>query len=92
MVVDAPVLDDEEERQVGAIGSVCLLVMGLLGGCMVPRIIMPASMQTIGLFTPHAWALDAYAQLLASPNPDVSRVWLSCGVLLAFGAAFTALA
>ena len=41
------------EKQLGGIGSVVLLVMGMLGGCMFPRLLMPPFMQTIGLAVPH---------------------------------------
>jgi ABC-2 type transport system permease protein len=44
--------------------------------------------------TPHAWALDAYQELLVPPGPDLppsadARVILqSCGALVLFGFAF----
>ena len=41
-----------------------LLTLSALGGCFVPRFIMPGWLRTIGLVTPHAWALDAYQDLL----------------------------
>lgn len=76
------------ERQVGAIGSVCLLVMGLLGGCMVPRALMPASMQKVGLFTPHAWALDGYYEVLVRAGAGIADLALPIAVVAAFGLAF----
>ena len=53
---------------------------------------MPDEMKQISRVTPHAWALDGYAQLLVNPRPELATVWQSCAVLLAFGAGFTALA
>jgi len=79
------------ERQVGAIGSVCLLVMGLLGGCMVPRALMPASMQKFGLFTPHAWALDGYYDVLVRAGAGVADVALPIAAVAGFGLAFAAI-
>jgi len=76
------------ERQVGAIGSVCLLVMGLLGGCMVPRALMPASMQKVGLFTPHAWALDGYYDVLVRAGTGLADLAIPIAAVLAFGLAF----
>ena len=76
------------ERQVGAIGSVCLLVMGLLGGCMVPRALMPAGMQKVGLFTPHAWALDGYYDLLVRAGTGVADVALPIAAVTGFGVLF----
>jgi ABC-2 type transport system permease protein len=52
------------QKQVGAIGSIVLLTMGLLGGAMFPRLAMSPLMQKVGLVTPHAWSLDAYYDLL----------------------------
>ena len=49
---------------------------------------MPEQMQTISRVTPHAWALDAYRQLLTKPKPDLAMVAKACGVLTGFGAGF----
>lgn len=76
------------ERQVGGIGSICLLVMGLIGGGMIPRMAMPATMQAIGLLTPHAWALDGYYDLLIRPGTTVLDVLPQIGALLGFAALF----
>jgi ABC-type multidrug transport system permease subunit len=80
------------ETQVAVYGTLLVLVMGGLGGSLMPRDLMPEQMKTASLVTPHAWALDAYNQLLASPNPNEQVVLTACGVLLAFGAVFTLLA
>ncbi len=80
------------ETQVAVYGTLLVLVLGGISGSLMPRELMPEQMKTASLVTPHAWALDAYAQLLASPNPDVHAVFVSCGVLLAFGAVFTLVA
>jgi ABC-2 type transport system permease protein len=80
------------ETQVAVYGTLLVLVLGGVSGSLMPRDLMPEKMKAISLATPHAWALDAYAQLLASPNPDPAFIATSCGVLLAFGAVFTALA
>jgi ABC-type multidrug transport system permease subunit len=76
------------ERQVGAIGSVCLLVMGLLGGGMVPRPIMPQSMQTVGLFTPHAWALEGYYDILVRQGTGIGDVLPEILAVAGFGVGF----
>ena len=80
------------ETQVAVYGTLIVLVLGGVSGSLMPRDLMPEQMKKISLITPHAWALDAYSQLLASPNPDVSAVLTSCGVLLAFGLVFTVIA
>jgi ABC-type multidrug transport system permease subunit len=80
------------ETQVAVYGTLLVLVLGGISGSLLPRELMPEQMKTVSLVTPHAWALDAYSQLLTQPNPDVSAVLTSCAVLLAFGLVFTALA
>jgi hypothetical protein len=53
---------------------------------------MPEGAKTASLVTPHAWALDAYKQLLVNPEPNTDIVVKSCLVLAAFGAGALALA
>jgi ABC-type multidrug transport system permease subunit len=80
------------EMQVAIYGSVLVMALGLASGCLWPREQMPQAARDMSLVTPHAWALDAYQQLLISSDPNTDMVVHSCLVLLAFGAAFLALA
>ncbi len=80
------------ETQVAVYGTLLVLVLGGVSGSLMPRDLMPEKMKTISLATPHAWALDAYAQLLASPNPDPTFIATACSVLVGFGVVFTLLA
>ena len=76
------------EKRMGSIGSVCLLVMGLLGGAMVPRAVMPPVMRSIGLAVPHSWALDGYTTLLVRDGAGVGDVLPQVGALVAFALVF----
>ncbi len=76
------------EKQLGGIGSVVLLVMGMLGGCMFPRLLMPSFMKTLGLGVPHGWALDGYYAVLVREGTTLADVAPSIGALLAFATAF----
>jgi ABC-type Na+ efflux pump permease subunit len=80
------------EMQVAIYGSTLVLALGLISGCVVPREWMPEQAQQISLVTPHAWALDAYRQLLLSPDPNLDLVARACLVLCGFGAGLLALA
>ncbi len=80
------------EMQVAIYGSVLVMALGLASGCLWPREQMPEEAKRLSLITPHAWALDAYKQLLLSPDPNTELVVKSCLVLLGFGAGFLALA
>ena len=53
------------ETQVAVYGTLLVLVLGGVSGSLMPRDLMPEQMKTVSLVTPHAWALDAYSQLLA---------------------------
>ena len=76
------------EKQIGSIVPVALLVMGLVGGCMFPRILMPAAMQRIGHAVPHSWALDAYTDLLVRTGTGFGEVALPIAAITAFAVAF----
>jgi ABC-type multidrug transport system permease subunit len=81
------------ETQVAIYGTLLVLVLsGLSGAMMGDRSLMPEGMQKASLVTPHAWALDAYLQLLTSPQPQLDLVARACAVLAAFGAGFLLLA
>lgn len=80
------------ETQVAVYGTLLVLVLGGISGSLMPRDLMPEKMKSVSLVTPHAWALDAYSQLLGQPNPDPVFIAAACGVLLAFGATFTLVA
>lgn len=79
------------EKQLGGIASVVLLVMGMLGGCMFPRQLMPAFMQKIGLAVPHGWALDGYHTVLVRQGTTIADIAPQAAALLAFGAGFALL-
>jgi ABC-2 type transport system permease protein len=74
-------------EQVGGIGNLLVVTMAALGGAMVPRATMPGYMQTIGLLTPHAWALGAY-QIVMIRGAGVTAVATPLVVLLAFALLF----
>jgi ABC-2 type transport system permease protein len=76
------------EMQVAIYGGVLVLALGLIGGCVVPREWMPDPAKNIGFITPHAWALDAYAQLLRNSEPNLGMVQKSCLMLTGFGTVF----
>ncbi len=81
------------ETQVAIYGTLLVLVLAGLSGCLMgDRNLMPEQMQQISLVTPHAWALDAYRELLTAPQPNLHIVGQACAVLAAFGVGFLTLA
>lgn len=79
------------EKQIGSTASVGLLVMGLLGGCMFPRLLMPPFMKQLGHIVPHSWALDGYYDVLVRKGTTIADIAPSIGALLGFSALFTAI-
>jgi ABC-type Na+ efflux pump permease subunit len=80
------------ETQVAIYGTLLVLVLAGVSGCLMPRDLMPEQMKEISRVTPHAWALDAYSQLLVNPNPSAAVVFTACLVLTGFGVGFLLLA
>jgi ABC-2 type transport system permease protein len=76
------------ESQVSSLGNLVLLVSAGISGCLVPRAWMPPFSQKLSLLTPHAWALDAYSELLTRTAPQTAIVLNSCGMLMVFAAVF----
>ena len=75
------------EAQIGGLTVLLLLTLSALGGCFVPRFTMPDWLRTVGLITPHAWALDAYQDLLVR-GYGLLEVVPKVGVLAAFALVF----
>jgi ABC-type Na+ efflux pump permease subunit len=80
------------ETQVATYGTLLVLVLALLGGCLVPPALMPEEMRDFSLLTPHAWALKAYNELLLSATPSLGTVALACAALTGFGVLFLGMA
>ena len=76
------------EKQIGSTVPVMLLVMGLLGGCMFPRLLMPAFMQNLGHLVPHSWALDGYYAVLVRQGTTIADIAPSIGALVGFSVLF----
>jgi ABC-2 type transport system permease protein len=63
-----------------------ILVLAAVGGSMAPRFLMPAWLQNLGWFTPHAWVIDAYQAVLWR-DAGIAAVYKAWLVLAAVGAA-----
>lgn len=80
------------ETQVAVYGTLLVLVLAGLSGCLMPRELMPESVRQITLVTPHAWALDAYKQVLTNPQPEAAVIVPAIAALGGFAALFVGLA
>lgn len=74
-------------EQIQGMTTMFLLLLGFISGTLIPRILLPDWMVKLSYITPHAWALNAYQDLiqrhhtLASTLPNI-------GMVLLFGIAF----
>lgn len=54
----------KNEQQASGIGVMLSIGLGALGGSMLPLELFGPTMQKVAHLTPHAWALDAFAELV----------------------------
>lgn len=78
-------------EQAGAIGAPVGIAAGMLGGCMWPLEIVPESMQRLGHVFPHAWAMDAWIELIGRGR-GVGDILTELAVLAGFVAVLFPLA
>lgn len=69
--------------QAGTIGSMAGIAMGMLGGCMWPLEIVPPAMRTAGHAFPHAWAMDAWIELIGRGG-SIADITTELAVLAGF--------
>jgi ABC-2 type transport system permease protein len=79
------------EKQIGSTVPVVILIMGLIGGCMFPRLFMPDFMQQLGKAVPQGWALDGYYDVLIRQGTTLADVAPQIAALCGFAALFIGL-
>jgi ABC-2 type transport system permease protein len=62
-------------QQAQAVGIPIAFGLGMLGGCLWPIDVAPAPLQAVGHLTPHAWAMNAWTQLVydGAGAADIAR-------------------
>lgn len=78
----------EQATVVGGVGNI---LMGAIGGIMVPKFVMPAAMQHLADFSPMAWGLEGF-HIVMLRHGDFAALLPSLGRLLAFALASLLLA
>ena len=71
------------EDQPGTIGPPVGIALGMLGGCMWPLAVVPEFMRTLGHAFPHAWAMDAWIELVGN-HAGLADILPNLAALLAF--------
>ncbi|MBO9710253.1 MAG: ABC transporter permease [Caulobacter sp.] len=78
-------------EQAQMLSTFVILVLAAIGGSMAPRFLMPPWLQGLGWFTPHAWVIEAYQDILWRDVAGLA-VYKAWGVLAAIGLAGLAVA
>jgi len=76
--------------QAGALGVMAGMLLGALGGAMVPLEIFPEPAHTIAFVTPHAWAIQGLREV-ALRNGTIGDVLVELAALALFGIGLMAL-
>jgi len=75
------------DAQGSGLTSLLTLTLSALGGCLMPTFIMPSFLQTLSQFTPHAWAMQGFQDVLVR-GYGLTGILPEAGVLLGFAAVF----
>lgn len=73
----------ETQEQSAPLGATSVVILAALGGIWVPVFMMPAIMQTISVFSPMNWGLNAYYDIILR-NSGIVTVLPKVLLLLAF--------
>jgi len=77
--------------QVNGFSVLLAVTLSALGGMMVPTFVMPDTLKTISLFTPHAWALAAYHDIIIR-GAALEEIVYEIMVLIGFACFFFSIA
>ncbi len=81
----------KNDQQAGGIGVVLSLGLAALGGCMLPIELFSPAMTRVAHLTPHAWALDGFAELVRRDG-TVADILPELGVLVVYATVLLLLA
>lgn len=72
-------------EQATTVGGVANILFGALGGVMVPKLVMPAAMQTVTILSPMAWGLNGFIDVFVR-GAHLGGLLVPIGSLLGFAA------
>jgi ABC-2 type transport system permease protein len=75
------------DAQVSGLATLLTLTLSALGGCLMPTYIMPSFLETLSRFTPNAWAMQGFQDVLVR-GYGLAGILPEAGILLGFAAVF----
>jgi len=78
-------VSSNSSEQASTIGGIMSILLGAIGGVMVPKFIMPDFMQTLANISPMSWGLDGFLDIFLRGG-GISMVLNESLMLLLFGA------
>ncbi|GAB1259172.1 ABC transporter permease [Aurantivibrio plasticivorans] len=72
-------------EQATTLGGAGNIILAAIGGIMVPKFVMPLSMQSVSNLSPMSWGLEGFLDVLLRSG-GFAMVWPKVAVLAAFGA------
>ncbi len=74
----------KSSEQATTIGGILNILLGAIGGVMVPKFIMPEAMQKLTELSPMSWGLDGFLDIFLL-SADLSMILSKVTLLLSFG-------
>ena len=71
-------------EQASTVGAMSSVIMGAVGGIMIPKLVMPAFMQDMTILSPMSWGLEGMLDVFVR-NLGVEAVLFESSVLVCFG-------
>jgi len=78
-------VSSNSSEQASAMGGILTILLGAIGGVMVPKFIMPDFMQTLANISPMSWGLDGFLDIFLRAG-NINTVLNEFLMLLLFGA------
>ena len=74
----------KSSEQATTIGGILNILLGAIGGVMVPKFIMPPAMQTLTQISPMSWGLDGFLDIFLK-SADLGMIFDKVLMLVSFG-------
>jgi len=71
-------------EQASTVGALISIIMGAVGGIMVPKLVMPPLMQDLSILSPMSWGLEGMLDIFVKKS-GMEAIMLESTILVSFG-------